>query len=126
MGVIFNFGDEPKEVQPGKKITLGKLNFIADQFGDLCLQEPAPTDVEGSNPGTTPTLVLDPLLARLTSLVAGYDLRREGFCLSRVPCFQVSYVKVHHFWLRGYRKWSAGRRRMAGPRSGRAGVLHKP
>jgi hypothetical protein len=30
MGVIFNFGDEPEEVPPGKKITFGKLDFIAD------------------------------------------------------------------------------------------------
>jgi hypothetical protein len=37
MGVIFNFSDELEEVQPGKKITFGKLDFNADQFGDLCL-----------------------------------------------------------------------------------------
>jgi hypothetical protein len=30
MGVIFNFGDEPKGVQPSKKITFSKLDFIAD------------------------------------------------------------------------------------------------
>ena len=39
MGVIFNFSDELEEVLPGKKITFDKLDFIADRFGDLCLQE---------------------------------------------------------------------------------------
>jgi len=37
MGVIFNFSDEPKEMPSNKRITFGKLNFIADRFGDLCL-----------------------------------------------------------------------------------------
>ena len=44
MGVIFNFGDELERVQLGKKIIFGKLDFITDQFGDLCLQEPEPTE----------------------------------------------------------------------------------
>jgi hypothetical protein len=44
MGIVFNFGDEPEEEQPGKRITFGKLDFIADQFGDLCLREPEPTE----------------------------------------------------------------------------------
>ena len=43
MGVIFNFGDELERVQLGKKITLGKLDFITDQFRNLCCQEPEPT-----------------------------------------------------------------------------------
>jgi hypothetical protein len=32
MGVIFNFGEESEEEQPGKMITFSKLNFITDQF----------------------------------------------------------------------------------------------
>ena len=43
MGVIFNFGEELEEEQLGKKITFSKLDFITNQFGDLCLQEPEPT-----------------------------------------------------------------------------------
>jgi len=46
MGIIFNIGDELEQEQSGKRITFGKLDFIADQFRDLCLQEPEPT-VEG-------------------------------------------------------------------------------
>jgi hypothetical protein len=37
MGVIFNIGDEPEQEWLGKRITFGKLNFITDQFRDLCL-----------------------------------------------------------------------------------------
>jgi hypothetical protein len=37
MGIIFNFGDESEKMQPGKKILFGKLNFIADQLGNLRL-----------------------------------------------------------------------------------------
>jgi hypothetical protein len=44
MGIVFNFGDEPEEEQLGKRITFGKLEFITDQFRDLCLQEPEPTE----------------------------------------------------------------------------------
>ena len=44
MGVIFNFGDELEEVRPGKNVNFGKLNLIADQFRDVCLQEPEPTE----------------------------------------------------------------------------------
>jgi hypothetical protein len=44
MGVILNISDEPKQEQPSKRITFGKLDFIADQFGDLCLQEPEPIE----------------------------------------------------------------------------------
>ena len=44
MGNVFNFSDELEEEQPGKRITFGKLDFITDQFGDLCLQEPEPTE----------------------------------------------------------------------------------
>jgi hypothetical protein len=44
MRVIFNIGDEPEKEQPGKRITFGKIDFIADQFGDLCLQESEPTE----------------------------------------------------------------------------------
>jgi len=43
MRIIFNLGDEPEE-EPGKKITFGKLDFITDQFGDLCLQALGPTE----------------------------------------------------------------------------------
>jgi hypothetical protein len=37
MGVIFNIGDEPEQERLGKRITFGKLDFIANQFRDLCL-----------------------------------------------------------------------------------------
>ena len=37
MGIVFNFGDEPQKMHLGEKITFGKLDFIADQFGDLRL-----------------------------------------------------------------------------------------
>ena len=43
MGVIFNIGGEPEREQLGKRITFGKLDFMADQYTDLCLQEPEPT-----------------------------------------------------------------------------------
>ena len=46
MGVIFNFSDELEEVQLSKSFTFGKLDFIVDQFRDLCLQELAPTEEE--------------------------------------------------------------------------------
>jgi hypothetical protein len=48
MGVIFNIGDELEQEQPGKRITIGKLDFIVDQYKDLCLQEPEPTKEEQS------------------------------------------------------------------------------
>jgi hypothetical protein len=46
MGIIFNFGklDKPEKMQLGEKITFGKLDFIADWFGDLRLQEPELTE----------------------------------------------------------------------------------
>ena len=40
MGIIINIDDVAGRMQPGEKITFGSLNFIADQFGDLHLQEP--------------------------------------------------------------------------------------
>jgi hypothetical protein len=46
MGLIFNIGDKLEQEQSGKRITFGKLDFIADQFRDLCLQEPEPTEEE--------------------------------------------------------------------------------
>jgi hypothetical protein len=46
MGIVFNLGDEPEEVRPGERITFGKLDFIADQFGDLHLQECEPNKQE--------------------------------------------------------------------------------
>ena len=39
MGIVFNFGNELERMQPGEKITFGKLDFIANQLGNLCLQE---------------------------------------------------------------------------------------
>ena len=44
MGIIFDFGDEPERMRPGTRIVFGKLDFIADRFGDLCLQDPEPTE----------------------------------------------------------------------------------
>jgi hypothetical protein len=46
LGIVFNFSDEPKKMQPDEKITFGKLDFIADRFGDLRLQEPERTERE--------------------------------------------------------------------------------
>jgi hypothetical protein len=46
MGIVFNFGDKLEKMQPGKKITFSKLDFITDRFGDLHLQEPEPTKRE--------------------------------------------------------------------------------
>ena len=39
MGTIFNFGNETEKMQPGEKISFGKLDFIADQLENLHLQE---------------------------------------------------------------------------------------
>ena len=46
MGIIFDFGDEPEKMQPGARIIFGKLDFIADRFRDLRLQQPEPTERE--------------------------------------------------------------------------------
>ena len=46
MGITFDFGDEPERMWPGMGIVFGKLDFIANRFGDLCLQEPEPTEWE--------------------------------------------------------------------------------
>jgi len=35
MGIIFDFCDEPENMQPGTRIVFGKIDFIADWFGDL-------------------------------------------------------------------------------------------
>jgi hypothetical protein len=40
MGIIINIDDDAERMQSGEKITFGNLDFIADQFGDLHLQEP--------------------------------------------------------------------------------------
>jgi hypothetical protein len=48
MGVIFNIGDEQEQEQLSKRITFSKLDFIANQFGDLCLHEPELTEGEQS------------------------------------------------------------------------------
>jgi hypothetical protein len=37
MGIIFDFINEPKKMQPGTRIIFGKLDFIADRFRDLRL-----------------------------------------------------------------------------------------
>jgi hypothetical protein len=46
MGIVFDFGDEPEKMQPGMRIVFGNLDFIAEQFGDLRLQEPEPIERE--------------------------------------------------------------------------------
>ena len=46
MGIVFNFGDEPEKMQPDMRIVFGKLDFIANRFGDLRLREPKPTERE--------------------------------------------------------------------------------
>ena len=46
MGIVFDLGDEPKKMQPGTRFVFGKLDFIADLFGDLRLREPEPTKRE--------------------------------------------------------------------------------
>jgi hypothetical protein len=30
IGIVFDFGDKPKKMQPGTRIIFGKLDFIAD------------------------------------------------------------------------------------------------
>jgi len=40
MDIVFNFGDDEEKMQPGEKISFGKLDIIADQLGILHLQEP--------------------------------------------------------------------------------------
>ena len=39
MGIIFNFGNDTEKMQPGEKISFGKLDFIANQLENLHLQE---------------------------------------------------------------------------------------
>ena len=46
MGIVFDFSDELEKVQPGTRIVFGRLDFIANRFGDLRLQEPEPTERE--------------------------------------------------------------------------------
>lgn len=40
MGLIFKFGDDMKNMQLGENIPFGNMDFIADQLGNLCPQEP--------------------------------------------------------------------------------------
>jgi hypothetical protein len=49
MGIVFDFGDEPKKMQLGTRIVFGNLDFIANRFGDLCLWEPEPTEQRSSS-----------------------------------------------------------------------------
>ena len=39
MDIVFNFGDDEEKMQPGEKISFGKLDFIANQLENLHLQE---------------------------------------------------------------------------------------
>ena len=50
MGIIFNFDDTTKKIQPGGRITFGDLDFIADRFKDLQLQELEPPVEEKEQP----------------------------------------------------------------------------
>ena len=45
-GIVFDFSDEPEKMQPGTTIIFSKLDFNADRFEDLRLQEPEPTERE--------------------------------------------------------------------------------
>ena len=46
MGIVFDFGEELEKMQPSTRIVFGKLDFNADRFEDLHLQEPEPTERE--------------------------------------------------------------------------------
>ena len=46
MGIVFDFSNEPEKMEPGMRIVFGKLDFIADRFRDLRLQEPELTERE--------------------------------------------------------------------------------
>jgi hypothetical protein len=65
MRVIFNFSDELEEVPLGRRITFGKLDFIADWFGDLCVVDITPSDA----PADPPTIMQGPMTrARMRQL----------------------------------------------------------
>lgn len=49
MGLVFNFDDIDK-MQPGPEITFDSLDFVADQLGNLYLQEPNPPMQEEEPP----------------------------------------------------------------------------
>jgi hypothetical protein len=69
MGIVFDFGVEPEKMQLGTKIVFSKLDFIADQFGDLRLQELEPTEREEEQ-----SLQIRAFAARLEESVNGGPL----------------------------------------------------
>jgi hypothetical protein len=50
MGIIFNFGNDVEKMQPGGRTTFDDLDFIADRFEDLQLQELEPPVEEKEQP----------------------------------------------------------------------------
>lgn len=50
MGIILNFDDNVEKMQLGERITFGDMDFIANQFGNLQLQEPKPPVEEKEQP----------------------------------------------------------------------------
>ena len=41
MGIIFDFDDEPRKMQLGRRIVFSKLDFIVDWFGTCASRSPS-------------------------------------------------------------------------------------
>jgi hypothetical protein len=50
MGIIINTDDAVKKMQPGEEITFDSLDFIANWFGELHLQQSEPAVEEEERP----------------------------------------------------------------------------